>query len=88
LDAIEINRITGKLSRYVTLFLFCDKIMVTSRSPHAKGVDICGDDRMTTGSSPLAHLVPKKKKGLDFKFCGWVDLQHIDLFHGLSGTIV
>ncbi|ORZ20461.1 hypothetical protein BCR42DRAFT_408825 [Absidia repens] len=89
MDAVEINGITGKVSRHVTIFLFCDKIMVASRSSHAKGSDICGET--TSGSSPLTNLVPKKKKDLDFKFCGWIGLQHIDLIQGpsdLPGSIM
>ncbi|ORZ19836.1 hypothetical protein BCR42DRAFT_410629 [Absidia repens] len=89
LDAVEINRITGKTSRHVTIFLFCDKIMVASRSSHAKGADIC--DGVPSGNTPLTNLTPKKKKGHDFKFCGWVELEHIELFHGpsdLPGAII
>ncbi|CAO3596873.1 unnamed protein product [Absidia cylindrospora] len=89
LDAVEINRITGKTSRHVTIFLFCDKIMVASRSSHAKGADICDD--VSSGNTPLTNLTPKKKKGHDFKFCGWVELEHIELFHGpsdLPGAII
>ncbi|KAI8330371.1 hypothetical protein BC941DRAFT_441007 [Chlamydoabsidia padenii] len=87
LDAVEINRITGKISRHVTIFLFCDKIMVASRSSNAKGADICD---MSSGTSPLTNM-HKKKKGHDFKFCGWVGIEHIDLFHGpsdLPGAII
>jgi hypothetical protein len=59
--------------------------MVASRSSSAKGADIC-DGVMASGNSPLTNnLMHKKKKGHDFKFCGWVGLEHIDLFHGPSG---
>ncbi|KAI8086635.1 uncharacterized protein BX664DRAFT_360149 [Halteromyces radiatus] len=80
LDAIEINQMTGKL-RHITIFLFCDKLMVAKRSPHAKGADICDD---MTGSTSMTSLNQKKKKAGGFKFYGWVGLEHIELFHGPS----
>ncbi|KAI9299702.1 Dbl homology domain-containing protein [Cunninghamella echinulata] len=77
-DALELNRDTGKLHRYVTLFLFRDKIMVIRRSQNTKGAELC--DYFTSG--PI-HPLPKKRKD-HFKFQGRVPLEHIEITHGPS----
>ncbi|KAG1152276.1 hypothetical protein G6F37_001409 [Rhizopus arrhizus] len=70
LDVLEINRVTNKSSRKLTLFLFTDKILVASRS--------CCFDIKQLESKKLKNTAKNR-----LKFKGWADIKSIELLVGL-----
>ena len=73
LDVLEINRVTNKSLRKLTLFLFTDKILVASRS-------CCFDIEQ------LENKALKNTAKNTLKFKGWADIKSIELSVGLPGT--
>lgn len=79
-DATELQRDTNKPTREVTLFLFNDKLMVTTQ--RHSGEDAAAlwneDNTIAQGSGMM------KKETMKFK--GWIDVSQVELFHGSQGN--
>ncbi|KAI8992507.1 hypothetical protein BDB01DRAFT_778677 [Pilobolus umbonatus] len=84
-DVTELAISTGKTKRPMTLLIFNDKIVLVKR----KGFNVVGDkyfekiEEVTSNNS----FIKKTKEmcvGAPLEFKGWVDINSVELFHGLK----
>ncbi|KAI8089006.1 uncharacterized protein BX664DRAFT_125593 [Halteromyces radiatus] len=89
LDAVEHEMQTGKPLNPVTLFLFTDKLMVVKRpSYEADGLEFCGLDQERDNLGMMSLLMRKgessKKLDRKLKFQGWIGLDDVNAYQGVS----
>lgn len=88
-DATELDIMTRKPLRPVTILVFTDKVLVASRPSYfVSGSDLCGiDNDVTSPNGSTASFLAKKaektlKKDRSLKFKGWSDIDQVELFNG------
>jgi hypothetical protein len=76
----------------VTLLVFTDKIMIVKRKNYnlqSKDYLENIEEKVKVGSSnTILQKAKEVYNGLPFEFKGWVDIQSVELFHGLKGIFV
>jgi hypothetical protein len=87
-DATELDIVTRKPLRPVTILVFTDKVLVASRPSYfVSGSDLCGiDNDITSPNGSTSFLAKKAEKTLrkdrSLKFKGWSDIDQVELFNG------
>jgi hypothetical protein len=81
-DATELHRDTNKATRQVTLFLFNDKLMVTTRRHSGEDAAALWNEDNTIAQGGGGGVMKKET----MKFKGWVDVAQVELFHGNEGN--
>ncbi|KAG2186736.1 hypothetical protein INT44_002962 [Umbelopsis vinacea] len=88
-DATELDIMTRKPLRPVTILVFTDKVLVASRPSYfVSGSDLCGiDNDITSPNGSTASFLAKKaektlKRDRSLKFKGWSDIDQVELFNG------
>jgi hypothetical protein len=89
LDVIELDSVTLKPLRPVTIFLFTDKLMIVRRPAYTlRGLELCGIQNDSPGFESM--LLKKLEKSVmkpdrQLKFKDWVNLEDVDLLQGSQG---
>jgi hypothetical protein len=87
-DATELDIMTRKPLRPVTILIFTDKILVASRPSYSvSGSDLCGIDNEVTSPGIASSFLAKKaekslKRDRSLKFKGWSDIDQVEVFNG------
>ncbi|GAB5588787.1 hypothetical protein Unana1_03687 [Umbelopsis nana] len=87
-DATELDIVSRKPLRPVTILIFTDKILVASRPSYSvSGSDLCGIDNEVTSPGIASSFLAKKaekslKRDRSLKFKGWSDIDQVEVFNG------
>ncbi|CAM0142254.1 hypothetical protein VKS41_002265 [Umbelopsis sp. WA50703] len=87
-DATEIDLVSKKPLRPVTILIFTDKVLVASRPAYSvSGSDLCGIDTEVTSPGPASSFLARKaekslKRDRSLKFKGWSDIDQVEVFNG------
>ena len=88
LDIAEIDSISLKPIRPMTIFLFSDKLMIAKRPSYdMDGLELCGLGQRMNGRQKEFYLSSHYDCG-KLKFVGWAHLSELNIYHDPSGNCI